>query len=82
MEIRKSITVLVPSELIYLFDVDCDHLFVVARERGRIVARPAEELCGSKDCRHLVHACCNDCSSCKCYDDGFDTCRYYGGAGR
>lgn len=73
MEIRKSITVLVPSELIYLF--------VVARERGRIVARPAEELYGSKDCRHLVHACCNDCSSCKCYEDGFDTCRYYGGVG-
>ena len=71
MEIRKSITVLVPSELIYLFDVDCDHLFVVARE-----------LCGSKECRHLVHGRCNDCSSCKCYDDGFDTCRYYGGAGR
>lgn len=81
MENRRMITVLVPSELVYLFDADYDHLFVVARERGRIVARPAEEVYASKDCNHFVSECCQDCSSCKCYDDAFDSCRFYGGRG-
>lgn len=78
MEIRKTITVLVPRELVYLFDADCDHLFVVARERGRIVARPAEELHASTDCNHFTEECCRDCSSCKCYEDESDLCKFYG----
>lgn len=27
MKYKKTISVLVPSELIYLFDADCEHLF-------------------------------------------------------
>ena len=34
MKYKKTISVLVPSELIYLFDADCEHLFIASRERG------------------------------------------------
>jgi hypothetical protein len=44
MELRKRITVLVPSELVYAFDPDHEHVFIAAREKGRIIARPMEEV--------------------------------------
>ncbi len=58
MELRKRITVLVPSELVYAFDPDHEHVFIAAREKGRIIARPAEEYISLKPCdsyhgRHL-----------------------------
>ena len=43
MEVRKRITAIVPSELLYVFDPDHEHVFVVTREKGKIVARPMEE---------------------------------------
>ena len=38
MIFKKSITVLVPSELLYAFDPDHEHEFVLSRERGRYCA--------------------------------------------
>ena len=77
MKVMKRISVLVPSELLYLFDPDYEHLFVVKRVRGRIVARPAEEYYASEDCTQFSHECYGDCSSCTCYDDGFDNCKLF-----
>jgi hypothetical protein len=77
MKVMKRISVLVPSELLYLFDPDYEHLFVVKRERGRIVARPAEEYYASEDCTQFSNECYGDCSSCTCYDDGFDNCKLF-----
>lgn len=50
MELRKRVTVLVPSELVYAFDPDHEHVFIAAREKGRIVARPMEEYIALKPC--------------------------------
>jgi len=75
MKVMKRISVLVPSELLYLFDPDYEHLFVVARERGRIVARPAEEYYASVDCTQFSNECYGDCSICTCYDEAFDDCK-------
>lgn len=50
MELRKRVTVLVPSELVYAFDPDREHVFVAAQERGRIVARPMEEYICLRKC--------------------------------
>ena len=44
MELRRRITVLVPSELVYAFDPDHEHIFIAAREKGQIIARPVEEI--------------------------------------
>lgn len=77
MKVKRKISVMVPSELLYLFDADCEHLFIVKRERGRIVARPAEEIYASEDCSHFTHECFGDCSSCACYEEGFDSCKLY-----
>ena len=44
MIFKKSITVFVPSELLYAFDPDHEHEFVLSRERGLIVARPVVEV--------------------------------------
>lgn len=77
MKYKKTISVLVPSELIYLFDADCEHLFIASRERGRIVARPVEEVIGGQDCDQFTTECCRDCSTCKCYNDDFDSCRVF-----
>lgn len=52
MELRKRITVLVPSELVYAFDPNHEHVFVAAHERGRIVARPMEEYISLRTCAH------------------------------
>ena len=38
MEVRKRITAIVPSELLYAFDPDHEHVFVVTREKGKIVS--------------------------------------------
>ena len=32
MEVRKRITAIVPSELLYVFDPDHEHVFVVEKE--------------------------------------------------
>lgn len=63
MELRKRITVLIPSELVYAFDPDHEHIFIAARERGRIVARPMEETIRTGQCRN-----------CRYYDDITETC--------
>ena len=55
MNIRKSITVVVPSELVYAFDADHTPIFILTRERGRIVARPEVEYSSLKPCTGLKH---------------------------
>lgn len=55
MNIKKSITVVVPSELVYAFDADHTPIFVLTRERGRIVARPEVEYSSLKPCTSLKH---------------------------
>ena len=54
MMIVKHVRMLVPSELLYAFDPTSEDLFVIARERGRLTARPVSECgflpeCGSHD---------------------------------
>ena len=55
MTFRKNITVLVPSELIYTFDADLEPIFVMTRERGKIVVRPEVEYNTVKPCSNIVH---------------------------
>ena len=40
MMTKMNVTVLVPSELLYAFDPDQEHIFIAARERGMLVLRP------------------------------------------
>ena len=63
---RKKIILLVPSELLYAFDPDGEDIFVVSRERGRIIARPKAEAHFSEKC----NGCCR-------YDDQLDSCSLY-----
>lgn len=66
---KKSITVLVPSELLYAFDPDHEQEFVLSRERGLIVARPVVEVAaGMTPCEK---GCC---CACQGYDSEFDCC--------
>lgn len=40
MNYRKKVTVLFPSELLYVFNPDQENTYIAARERGLIVLRP------------------------------------------
>lgn len=69
MIFKKNITVLVPSELLYAFDPDHEHQFVLSREHGLLVARPVVEVAANlppceKSC----------CCTCPCYDSCCDCC--------
>lgn len=58
MKIVKHVKMLIPSELLYAFDPDAEDVFLVAREKGRLVARPLSE-----------HACRPECDR---YEEGYD----------
>lgn len=90
MMIVKHVKMLVPSELIYAFDPTSEDFFVIAREKGRLTARPISE-CGflpeyssHYTGNHKVGACSNRnydvrCIACPCYDDLHDRCRHEAG---
>lgn len=85
MVIVKRVKMLVPSELLYVFDPDAEDYFVINRERGRLIARPISEQgilheCAGKHfgARHS-HGMANMhqmCVGCPCYDDLRDRCRH------
>lgn len=62
MRIVKQVTMLVPSELLYAFDPDAANIFVIARERGRLVARPLSEYQNLPECSRYKEG----------YNDGFE----------
>ena len=89
MMIVKHVRMLVPSELLYAFDPTSEDLFVIARERGRLTARPVSGSgflpeCGSHDecfaTNHKHTATIRNvdrrCIACPCYDDLHDRCRH------
>ena len=55
MIIVKHVKMLVPSELVYAFDPTSEDLFVIAREKGRLTARPVSE-CGFINTNHTRRA--------------------------
>ena len=57
MIIVKHVKMLVPSELLYAFDPTSEDLFIIARERGRLTARPVSE-CGFLPECGLRNDCC------------------------
>lgn len=93
MMIVKHVKMLVPSELIYAFDPTSEDLFVIAREKGRLTARPLSECGFLPECtpyhahytgNHKLDASCNRnydarCIACPCYDDLHDRCRHESG---
>ena len=62
MKIVKQVTMLVPSELLYAFDPDAEDIFVIARERGRLVARPISEYQNLPECTRYEEG----------YNDGYE----------
>lgn len=90
MIIVKHVKMLVPSELLYAFDPTSEDLFVIARERGRLTARPVSECGFLPECtpfnahctgKHKFNATSNHnfdrrCVACPCYDDLHDRCRH------
>lgn len=80
----KHVKMLVPSELLYAFDPDSEALFVIARESGRLTARPASEAGVLPRCSYghkkmdvpSDHHCTQKCIVCPCYDDLRDRCRH------
>ena len=93
MMIVKHVKMLVPSELIYAFDPTSEDLFVIAREKGRLTARPISECGFLPECApHHAHYTANHkvsagsnrnydvrCIACPCYDDLQDHCRHESG---
>lgn len=90
MIIVKHVKMLVPSELLYAFDPTSEDLFIIARERGRLTARPVSECgflpeCGLRNdyctSTHKFNMTSNRnydrrCIACPCYDDLHDRCRH------
>ena len=82
MVIVKRVKMLVPSELLYAFDPDAEDVFVIARERGRLTARPVSEYGVLRECNekyeHSKRYGSDDraCIGCPCYDDLRDRCRH------
>lgn len=82
MVIVKRVKMLVPSELLYAFDPDAEDVFVIARERGRLTARPVSEYGVLRECSEKhVHGKHfggdeRECVGCPCYDDLRDRCRH------
>lgn len=90
MMIVKHVKMLVPSELVYAFDPASEDLFVIAREKGRLTARPVSECGFLPECNpHHAHYTGNHkfgagsnrnndvrCLACPCYDDLHDRCRH------
>lgn len=89
MIIVKHVKMLVPSELLYAFDPASEDLFVIARERGRLTARPVSESGFLPECSSHNERCNNNhkftatirnvdrrCVTCPCYDDLHDRCRH------
>ncbi len=80
MTVKRNITVLVPDELAYALDPDCEYEFVLSREMGRIVARPTMETV--PDCHRFVNRGkkhiepVTECKYCRVYDWEIDTCTY------
>ncbi len=80
----KHVKMLVPSELLYAFDPDSEALFVIARESGRLTARPASEAGVLPRCSYghkkmdvsNGRYCAQKCIVCPCYDDLRDRCRH------
>lgn len=83
----KQVKMIVPSELLYAFDTDAEDVFIVAREHGRLVARPVSEYGTMPECDE----CCtharpyasgvNLCADCRHYDGLCDQCRLEFGCG-
>ena len=80
MTVKRNITVLVPDELVYVLEPDCEYEFVLSREKGRIVARPAMETV--PECHNYVSKerqyaePVKECKGCRFYDLESDTCTY------
>ena len=80
MTVKRNITVIVPDELVYALDPDCEYVFVLSREKGRIVARPTMEAVpechsyypGENRSRDPLEKCMN----CRFYDSETDVCSY------
>lgn len=66
MRFKKNCTLIIPSELLYLFDPDITPEFIIARELGKIVARPIFD--AAPACR---------CCKCSQYDNLTDVCDIY-----
>ena len=76
MIIVKHVKMLVPSELLYAFDPDAEDLFVIARERGRLTARPVSEYGFLPECGNSNRNFDRRCVACPCYNDLHDRCRH------
>ena len=70
MIVKKNVTVLIPSELLYAFDSGCEHQFVLLRERGLFVARPVVE--AEAD---MLPCESQRCYTCHNYNGDFDICK-------
>lgn len=68
MKIVKHVKMLVPSELLYAFDPDAEDVFLIAREKGRLVARPLSEYASHSECDRYEEG----------YDDGYEDGRAKG----
>ena len=70
MIIKKNVTVLIPSELLYAFDPDCEHEFLLSKDRDLIVARPVVE--AEAD---MLPCESQRCYTCHNYNGDFDICK-------
>lgn len=80
MTMRKTVTVIVPDELVYAMDPDGEYEFILLREKGRIVARPTTDY--ASDCRSFTKKDrqyaepTEECRNCRFYDWEADRCTY------
>ena len=68
---KMTVTVIVPDVLEHVIDPDEEYVFVLTRERGRILARPAMDY--APDCNRYVRKT-EACETCSFYDPQMDQC--------